>query len=178
MTPTRKKGYLSARLALKRLSRLFASADARPAQAIETVAQDGRSPQCPPAAGPPIFCSVAHDRRFCIAVAADRPVGVDVEPLSDKALGAPDLFMDPAEQAVVDRSALDRAGAALRVWSAKEAVAKATGIDLAAVWQRVRVETITPAKSRLVLDGGGALTAWHATMDGHLFTGLTMENRP
>lgn len=175
MAPVRAAGYLSARLALKRLSRgLSGSADRRRAHAIETVGRDGRRPQCPLADGTITCCSVAHDRRFTVAVATDGPVGVDVEPLSDKPLGAPDLFMGAAEQALMDRASMDRAGAALRIWSAKEAAAKAAGCDLAEAWRRVRVTTLADGESRLVLDGDTELTAWHALMDGHLFTLLTI----
>jgi phosphopantetheinyl transferase len=176
MTPTRGQGYLSARLALKRLSRsLTGNADRRLAQTIETVAPDGLRPQCPLADGSMPYCSVAHDHRFTVAVAGRQPVGVDVEPVSDKAMRAPDLFMTPTEQALVKQASVDDAGAALRVWSAKETVAKATGHDLADVWQRVRVARITPEESRLVMDGCTVLTAWHALVDNHLFTLLTME---
>jgi phosphopantetheinyl transferase len=178
MTPTRARGYLSARLALKRLSRcLSGPGDRRRAMEIETVAEDNRSPQCPLVDGSRPWCSVAHDRRFTVAVAADRPVGVDVEPVSEKALGAPDLFMDAAEQALVDASALGRAAAALRVWSSKEAVAKATGRDLADIWRWVRVNRIAAGESRLVMDGDRLLTALHAVLEDHLFTLLRMEDR-
>lgn len=179
MTPTRRQGYLSARLALKRLSHsLTGNADRRPAQTIETVAPDGQRPQCPLADGSMPCCSVAHDYRFTVAVASHQPVGVDVEPLSDKALCAPDLFMTPTEQALVKQTSVDKAGAALRVWSAKEAVAKATGHDLAGVWQRARVTRITAEQSRLVLDECTELIAWHALVDDHLFTLLALEAAP
>ena len=179
MTATRSRGYLSARLALKQLSRSLAdSADRRPAQTIETVAPDGQRPQCPLADGSMPYCSVAHDHRFTVAVASRHPVGVDVEPLSDKASRAPDLFMTPTEQALVKQTSVDDAAAALRVWSAKEAVAKATGHDLAEVWQRVRVTRIVTAESRLVMDGCTVLIAWHILVDNHLFTLLTMEAQP
>ena len=179
MTPTRATGYLSSRLALKRLSRrLSGVGDRRPAHAIETVAEDGRTPQCPLADHTRPSCSVAHDRRFTVAVAADRPVGVDVEPLSDKPLRAPDLFMDAAEQEAIGQSPETRAAAALRVWSAKEAVAKASGLDLVDVWRRVRAVTVTTGQSRLIMDGGLEMTAWHALTEGHLFTLLTMERQP
>jgi phosphopantetheinyl transferase len=124
------------------------------------------------------YCSVAHDRRLTVAVANRQPVGVDVEPLSDKACRAPDLFMDASEQALVAQASLDGAAAALRVWSAKEAVAKATGYDLVDVWQRVRVIQINAEESRLVIDDRIMFPAWHALVDDHLFTLVTMEERP
>lgn len=177
MAPDRARGYLSARLALKRLSRsLSGDGDSRPSREIETVAEIGQSPQCPLADGTLPFCAASHDRRFTIAVAAGQPVGVDVEPLSQKPLRAVTLYMDATEQIVVNRSPLGRADASLRVWSAKEAAAKALGIHLADSWERTRVRTVAPESSLLEVDGGKPQTATHATIDGHLFTVLIEDD--
>jgi phosphopantetheinyl transferase len=179
MTPDRARGYLSARLALKRLSRLLSGdGDGRQSREIQTVAENGQSPQCPLADGTRTDCAVSHDRRFTIAVAADRPVGIDVEPLSEKPLTAMHLYMDADEQAVVDRTPLGRADGALRIWSAKEAAAKAMGIQLAEAWERARVKAVTPKSSLLQIDGGKPQTAIHAAIDGHLFTLLAMDVLP
>ena len=177
MVPNKARGYLSARLALKRLSRMLSGdGDRRNARQIETVAENGQAPQCPLTDGTLPFCSVSHDRRFTVAAAADRPVGVDVEPLSEKPLGAMHLYMDASEQAMVNRLPLGRAGGALRVWSAKEAAAKAFGINLAESWERVRVVEVASACSLLEINGGKQLTAIHATIEDHLFTLLTVDN--
>ena len=176
MAPDRARGYLSARLALKRLSRMLSGdGDRRQSRDIETTAENGQSPQCPLADGTRADCSVSHDRRFTVAVAADQPVGVDVEPLSQKPLEAVHLYMDANEQAVVNQTPLGRADGALRVWSAKEAAAKALGIHLAESWQRSRVMAVGPEFSLLEIDGGWPQTATHATLDGHLFTVLTVD---
>jgi phosphopantetheinyl transferase len=178
MTADRARGYLSARLVLKRLSRMLSGdGDRRPSREIETVAGDGRAPQCPLADGTRPHCTVSHDRRFTVAVAADDPVGVDVEPLSDMPLKATHLFMDSHEQAMVDHSPLGAADAALRVWSTKEAAAKALGINLAEAWAKVRVIDVAAAGSRLVSTDGRQLTATHASVENHLFTLLTVEGR-
>ena len=179
MTPDRARGYLSARLALKRLSRnLSGDGDARQSRGIETVAENGQAPQCPLADGRLPFCAVSHDRRFTLAVAAERPVGVDVEPLSEKPLGATHLYMDADEQALVNQSPLGRANGALRIWSAKEAAAKALGIDLAESWERLRVRDIAIDFSTIEMVDGNRLAADHATIEGHLFTLLTVNGRP
>ena len=173
MTPSRRQGYLSARLALKRLSRnLPGDADPRSPQDIETVAPDGQRPQCPQQP----FCSVAHDKRFTVAVAAGSPVGVDVEPVSDKPLKAPEIYMSAGEQALVESSSLGRAQAALRVWSAKEAAAKAMGLDLADAWQQVQVTRIGNDNSSLTLNGDRTQIVRHAPVEDHLATLLVMEN--
>ncbi len=179
MAPERARGYLSARLALKRLSRLLSGdGDGRRSREIETVAENGQSPQCPLADGSRTDCAVSHDRRFTIAVASDQPVGVDVEPLSEKPLGAMHLYMDSREQAVVSRTPIGRADGAMRVWSAKEAAAKAMGIRLAESWERIRVIAVAPESSLLEIDGEKIHTALHATMEDHLFTLLTVGGRP
>ncbi len=179
MAPDRARGYLSARLALKRLSRLLSGdGDGRQSREIETVAENGQAPQCPLADGTRTDCAVSHDRRFTIAVAADKPVGVDVEPLSEKPLGAMHLYMDADEQALANRPPLGRADGALRVWSAKEAAAKALKIELADSWERTKLVAVASRSSRLEIDGGKQQTAIHATIDGHLFTLLTVDGRP
>ncbi|WP_319521492.1 4'-phosphopantetheinyl transferase superfamily protein [uncultured Desulfosarcina sp.] len=179
MTEQRAGAYLSARLALKRLSRMLGGGeDRREARQIETVAEDGRRPMCPQPDGSRTFCSVAHDRRFTLAAAAGKPLGVDVEPLADKPLAATHLYLDAEEKALIKQSSLAPARAALQAWSAKEAAAKALGIDLAQAWERVRVTLLSEKESRLETDAGRWLTAVHATVEGHLFTLLTEGENP
>jgi len=179
MTEQRAGAYLSARLALKRLSRMFGnSGDRRDARQIETVAEDGRRPMCPRPDGGRAFCSVAHDRRFTLAAAAETPLGVDVEPLREQPLAATHLYLDTEELHRIGQSALSPARAALQAWSAKEAAAKALGIDLAETWKRVRVCLLSEEESRLEIDDGRSLTAIHATVEGHLFTLLTEGETP
>jgi phosphopantetheinyl transferase (holo-ACP synthase) len=104
-------------------------------------------------------------------------VGVDVEPLSQKPLQAMHLYMDTDEQAMVGRAPFGRAEGAMRVWSAKEAAAKALDIQLADSWERTRVIGVSPESSLLEIDGGKPQTANHATMQGHLFTLLTVDGK-
>ena len=179
MTEQRAGAYLSARLALKRLSRMLGKGDdRRDARQIETVDEDGRRPMCPRPDGGRSFCSVAHDRRFTLAAAAETPLGVDVEPLTEKSLAAAHLYLHAEEQTRIDGSSLAPARAALQAWSAKEAAAKALGIDLAETWERVRVTRLSEKESRLEIDDGRWLTAVHATVEGHLFTLLTEGENP
>ncbi|BBO75369.1 hypothetical protein DSCW_27860 [Desulfosarcina widdelii] len=179
MTEQRAGAYLSARLALKRLSRMLGNSDdRRDVRQIETVAEDGRRPMCPRPDGGRAFCSVAHDRRFTLAAAAETPLGVDVEPLADKPLAAAHLYLHAEERARIEQSSLAPARAALQAWSAKEAAAKALGIDLAQAWERVCVCLLSEKESRLKTDDGRSLTAVHATVEGHLFTLLTEGENP
>lgn len=178
MVPRRAAGYLSARLALKRLGRMLSGdGDPRGACQIETVAESDPVPRCPLADGRRPFCSVSHDPRFTVAVVADRPVGVDVEPLSPKPLKATGLYMQADEAAMVEDSPLGRTAAALRIWSAKEAAAKALAIDLADAWTGIRVTELADRHSRLKAATGMPLTAYHAVLEGHVFTLLSADDR-
>jgi 4'-phosphopantetheinyl transferase len=80
-------------------------------------------------AGP--FISLSHAGGFVAAVAADRSVGVDLEPLAQDRLDITTVALSPDEQlqlATVAEAA--RGTALLRWWVRKEALLKATGEGL------------------------------------------------
>jgi phosphopantetheinyl transferase len=84
--------------------------------------------------------------------------------------------MHTAEQVLVDRLETGRSHGALRVWSAKEAAAKALGIDLAQAWQRIRISDIAADASRLQDRQSGRIwVARHAAWHDHLFTLLVLD---
>ena len=84
----RRRSFLGARLCLKHLSRQLSNNDmVTPAAAITTIASDQVRPVCPLTdKSGSFFCSVSHDKRFVIAVAAKFRVGVDVEVLTERVL--------------------------------------------------------------------------------------------
>jgi phosphopantetheinyl transferase len=166
------RSFLAARIALKRLFRRgHQEKGLVPARDIETVCAGSTKPGCSHEAYPsPLYCSASHDHRFAIAILAPGLVGVDVEVLSDKALKSGRLFMSENEQRLVTQSALGQRDAAVRVWSTKEAVAKATGLSLADAWQRVRMMTIGESESRFSMEGKDLFTAVHAVVNQHVFT--------
>ncbi len=168
----RKKSYLGARLALKRLFRICReeSFHIRP-EKIETVRNNSTKPCCDCTDTTPLaHVSVAHDSRFAVAVCGPGPIGVDVEVIAGRALRAARLFMSDREQQLLHASPVTDVEAAVRIWSLKEAVSKAAGILLPDAWHRV--ETVAPGvfESRFTIDGGETCTAFHATVDEHLFT--------
>ena len=173
MGPGRRKSYLAARLALKRLFRQCRGQDfSVPADTIETVCEDTPLPRCVAAddsAGLDLQCSVSHDRRLALAVAHNGKVGVDIEEITTKALKTKNIFMNKNEMALVRQSPLEDQEAALRIWSIKEAAAKAFGISLAEAWQVVNVNRLGNRQSSLTLDGR-TLPALHAMVDGHIVT--------
>jgi phosphopantetheinyl transferase (holo-ACP synthase) len=171
MGSQRRKSFLAARMALKNLYRRGRNDDdTTPADRIETVCKNSPLP-CAGPAGSCIekYCSVSHDQRFAIGVVDSRAVGVDVEVISPKALKADRIFMNADEQKLVKQSTMEDTSAAVRIWSVKEAVAKAMGMNLADAWTRVQVTAVGDLTSEWNVDGK-AFTAQHATVDNHLFT--------
>ena len=172
MGPGRRVSYLGARLACKRLWRRLAGDEGRTdARQIETVASDQIRPCCPTTVQDRApFCAVSHDRRFAVAVAGDEPLGVDVEREATSLDKAWHIYMHPAEQLRAQQSELGRSAAAVRVWSIKEAVAKAAGLDLADAWHQTEVTAIGARESRFRLLDHGPARAFHQCVDGHVFT--------
>lgn len=173
MGPRRRKSFLAARLALKRLYRRCRSDDSStPAHCIQTVKKGASLPICgqnDSTGQGNMHCSASHDRRLAVAAADAKPVGIDVESGAHRALESCRIYMERQERKLVEAS--DSAGpqAALRIWSIKEAAAKALGINLADAWQQVQVTGVGDRHSSFMVDGK-AMTARHAWVDEHLIT--------
>jgi len=169
---TRRRSYLAARLACKRLYRRLRGGDLdTPASDITTVCADQTRPCCPLSGHEsPVSCSVSHDKRFGIAVVCDNLVGVDVERISERVLKSRHLYMSDSEQLLVREAALGEMEAAVRIWTIKEAVAKALDMNLAESWNRVEVCTVGAFESKFQLNDHDFLTAVHETVGRHLFT--------
>ncbi|MBI5501367.1 MAG: polyketide synthase dehydratase domain-containing protein [Deltaproteobacteria bacterium] len=174
--PDRGRSFVAARAALKLLAReLYPKAAAAPAETIETVWPDGTHPTVELAGLPDGLHSfaAAHDERFAVAVAGDRPLGVDCEPLTGRALRGARMFASEEERRRIGDCGLDPQEAALLVWTTKEAAAKAMDVPLAAAWRGVAVTRVGARSSDVLLDGRPS-TAHHARVDDHLFTLLSM----
>jgi phosphopantetheinyl transferase len=175
MRQRRKRSYLGARMALKRLSRKLSDGMPQtPAHAIHTHEADGARPRCAlPANGVSLSCSASHNRRFAAAAAADAPVGIDVETVTDRAVRCSPIFMSETERQLLHRTTLGRPQTAVRIWSAKEAVAKAKNLPLAEAWHRTEVTAVETGASRLTIDGGRPGEAVHAVVGDTIFTLFT-----
>jgi len=172
MGAKRRASYLAARLACKRVSRTLAGGDGRtPAAAITTVCADAVRPCCP-AGGTheALPCSVSHDDRFAVAVAAGGRPGVDVERLSERVLKSQRLFISAAEALPAASCGLAPVEAAVRIWSLKEAVAKALNLDLTEAWRRTVVVEAGREESRFRIDSEAPFGAVHETVGDHVFT--------
>jgi phosphopantetheinyl transferase len=172
MGQRRRRSYLGARVALKRLSRKLSDGMSRtPSHAIHTHAPDGVRPRCvSPADGADLHCSASHNRRFAVAAAADTPVGIDVETVTDRAVRCSPVFMSETERPLLKRTRLGRPATAVRIWSVKEAVAKAKKIPLAEAWHRIQITDVEAGVSRLTIDGGQRCEAVHAVVEDTIFT--------
>lgn len=173
MSDRRRRGYLGARLACKRISRQISNNDTRtaPGDIVTVCADRPNRPCCPLTDGRSLLsCSVSHDERFAVAVAAGRRVGVDVARGSERLLRSRALFMSEPEQALNRRSHLGDIESAVRIWSVKKAVAKALDITLAEAWRRARVDAVDSFESRFYVDGHIAWTAVHDTVGERVFT--------
>jgi phosphopantetheinyl transferase len=173
----RRKSFMAARLALKHLFRQITGQHPFvPANQIETVHENSALPRMGGIDSKRAYhCSVSHDKRFAIAVADTRNLGVDVEVIDDKVLNFKNIFMIKSEQEMMRDSTLDQRQAAVRIWSIKEAVAKAAGMRLAEAWERVQVTALHAAQSDFSL-AHDKMTALHAVVDDHLFTLVPSRN--
>jgi phosphopantetheinyl transferase len=172
MGQRRKRSYLGARMALKRLSRKLSDGMVQtPSHAIHTHESDGARPRCvSPAHDARVFCSASHSKRFAAAAAAKAPVGIDVETVDNRAVRCREIFMSEAEQQLMSRTTLDQPHTAVRIWSAKEAVAKARNIPLAEAWHRTEITAVEPGISRLRVDDRESCEAVHAVVGDTIFT--------
>ncbi len=148
MGSKRIRSFVGARLALKALARAHGVRDH--ANRLETVEGDGVRPACPGFQ----HVAAAHDDRLAVAVAADEPVGVDIERKAESAKRTARLWLDEEERGVLETATKADDGAWLRAWCAKEAAAKALDLDsLAAVFGRARIVGTDPDGVDLCLDG-------------------------
>jgi phosphopantetheinyl transferase len=177
MGDQRRKSFLAARLACKRLSRTLSGHDeVTDPREITTVFADRPHPCCPRTDGGAVCaCSVSHDNRFSVAVAGDWPLGIDVEKISGRVLKSRRLYMSESEMALVRASPLGEAETAVRIWSIKEAVTKALDINLADTWRRVRVTTVGAYESHFQIDDDAPSLAFHDAVRQHVFTLVCLQ---
>ena len=175
----RRNGYLSARLACKRLWRRMAGPlSTPPADEIETITALGPQPVLPPLDGQrAVWCSVSHDDTYTIAVAHTAPIGVDVEKISSRAHRCRRLFMTAAEQSLTPPHGMAPEEFAVRIWTVKEAAAKALNLPLAQVWHDVEVIEITDSSSRIRIGVETTTDACHITHQGHVFTMIPFSRK-
>jgi phosphopantetheinyl transferase len=174
MKGKRRKNFCGARLALKKLSRRLPGGDMlAPPDEITTIQADGL-PRCPRTNGvEPLYCTASHDSRFAVAAVSEKRIGIDVEEISERVLKGRHHYMHDEEQSLVKSHPIGEIEASTRVWSIKEAVTKATGLNLAQAWKRTAVLEVGEEKSVMLIDHD-RVEAIHAVVDGHLFTMISI----
>jgi phosphopantetheinyl transferase len=171
--PRRRKAFTGARIALKIMAlHLGLVEPGIPQCSIETLAPDGVRPHLP---ANDVYCSVSHDDIFVVAAANDRPIGVDIEPISSKASRGWHLFMSLPEQRLIVNPALGKDQTVVRAWTMKEAAAKALNFDLFRAWREVEVLRIGAEKSLLRIKGKDT-SSNHLEIQGHLISLITFDD--
>lgn len=168
--PRRRKLFLAARVALKRLARQIGlvSKDT-PDSGIETLGPD----RVKPCLGESDFCcSVSHANRFVVAVGDVHPVGVDIEVVSAKAMRIWHLFMPAKYSDFLLSSGLGPERTATRAWTIKEAAAKAFGLNLSEAIREVEIVLVGKQEST-IRHRGKTYSLKHAEGEGNVLSLLT-----
>ena len=169
----RRKSFKASRAALKILSRRLGLVKGkRPDHTIETLGPDNLRP-CLAESG--LCCSVSHSSRFVVAVAHRHPVGVDIEGVSDRIQKIQHIFLSPGEKQMISQSGLDFQSAATRIWSIKEAAAKALGLHLFQSVREVKVVNMGRGKSSISVRGK-TYPAWHSQGHGQVIALVTVDD--
>lgn len=160
--PRRRRDFAAGRIALKLATRSVTAGDLA---GIDTLAEDGVLARSPAGVG---GASIAHDPELAIAVASARGVpGVDVEVVAPRLEPAAALFTSAAERRLVESAAIGRLEALARIWTAKEACAKAWAIPLPELFEGCELAEIGPDSSVARL-GGARVEILHARFGEHL----------
>lgn len=168
---TRKAKFLSARLALKALSRdLGLARSDQPGHDIETLACDGIRPELPEGPnGARYYVSVSHDKAFVLVVAGPFPLGLDMEQVHPKIVQAGRIFMHQREMALVRSFAPGADQGAVRVWGIKEAMAKLLNLPLPEAWRAVELAELGVTETRFQVEGT-KLLALHVPWSDRIIT--------
>jgi phosphopantetheinyl transferase len=174
MGPRRRRHFTAARVALKRLARqLDLVRENRPDRTIETLSPDGVKP-CLCESG--IYCSASHCAQLVAAVAHRHPIGVDLEMVSEKVMRTKHLFMSPRERDLILLSGLGQERAATRLWTIKEAAAKALGLDLFQAIREVEVVSVGEEEGAMKYQGK-TYPVRHAEGNGYVMTLVTCNDQ-
>ncbi|WP_067485194.1 type I polyketide synthase [Actinomadura hibisca] len=119
----------------------------------------------------PVAVSIAHTPELGVALVrpAGWAAGIDAETVAEHGRGFEEVALTDGERDLLARLPGDRATALTRLWTAKEAVAKAAGTGLRG---RPRDFVVTAADAdRLLVAAGGAVTVVRSRLlDGHVVT--------
>jgi phosphopantetheinyl transferase len=173
MGPRRQKGFIAARVALKRLARQLGLVEENQLdRAIETLGPDNVRPCL---ADSRMYCSVSHSGPLVAAVAHRVPVGVDLESVSEKALRALHFLGIDQEKDLISLSPLGPERAATRAWTCKEAAAKALGLPLFRALREIEVVRMGDGEG-LIRYQKKTYPVWHGEGQGQVITLITCND--
>ncbi|HWS39447.1 MAG TPA: beta-ketoacyl synthase N-terminal-like domain-containing protein [Actinoplanes sp.] len=153
-TPIAQRRWLLGRVAAKDAVReLICAGGDGPGELFPCQIRVGNHPDGRPWArgpgGEPFHVSLAHSGPLAVAVASrDAPVGIDLEPVVDRPIAG--VALTAAERELI---ATGDAETLTRLWTAKEAVAKATGTGLDGRPRRFEVSEPTATGCVVTVDG-------------------------
>lgn len=174
MGPRRRMDFTAARVALKRLTRQLGLVEPdRMDRTIETLGPDDQKPCL---GETELYCSVSHRAGIVVAVAHNHPVGVDLEQISEKALRVLRPFGIEREQNLVSLSSLGAERASTRVWTSKEAAAKALGLHLLQALQEVEVVSVGEQDGQIRFQGK-PYPVKHSEGEGQVVTLITCDKK-
>ncbi|HMK65366.1 MAG TPA: 4'-phosphopantetheinyl transferase superfamily protein, partial [Thermodesulfobacteriota bacterium] len=104
-----------------------------------------------------------------VAVADRYPIGVDLEIISEKAFRVLKSFGTSREQDLIAFSPLGRDRAATLAWTAKEAAAKALGLDLIQALREIEILEVGQEEG-LIGYWGKTLPLWHCEGEGQILS--------
>jgi phosphopantetheinyl transferase len=172
MGPRRRRDFIAARVALKRLIRQLGLVEEESMdRTIETLGPDGEKPCL---AESIFYCSVSHSGRLVVAVAHRHPIGVDLEAVSKKAIRSWNIHMLPDERELISLSSLGPERTATRAWTIKEAAVKALGLHLFEAFREVNVIRLGEEESMMRYKEK-TYPVRHAEGDGYVITLITWE---
>lgn len=116
---------------------------------------DGR----PTAEGLPCHISLSHSGRWVMCALADRPVGADVEVISERRERIVSRICSPAEREYIYKTGLFDPRSFFEIWTAKEAALKRTGKGLSGGLKSIQVADGNGLLSEV--DGGALLSGVH-----------------
>jgi phosphopantetheinyl transferase len=87
-----------------------------------------------------VHVSLAHKGLTAVAVAADEPIGIDIETIEEKSEGFKDIAFTKREQELL--ASLPQPEGTIRFWVAKEACAKKAGTGIKASPKRFEVSAV------------------------------------
>lgn len=168
----RKTSFLGGRIALKTLVKKLLNNSELDFCDINTISGSAKPEIVVNGKDLNYYFSLSHDERFAFAAAGAKPIGADVEVLSDRILKLKRKFINSEEQTLLRCPALGDVEFSMRVWSVKESSAKLLNADFIKICKAANVIIVGKDNSEMRVDEKMYI-GYHDIIDKHLFTIVT-----